>query len=135
MNRFTDRHIYKLLRTIAYKQAPGYLQQTKKSDELLKNAAKKSRRLLKSRQTIGVLKRLPLLLEMVRAYRNRQYRNISVKKVLFIISALFYFVVPFDSVPDIIPVLGFIDDAAVIAFVIRMINEELDHFIDWKASN
>lgn len=132
---FTDRHIYKLLRKIARTQAPDYLHHSDKSDELFKGVSKKATRLFRNRRTIGVFGRLPLLLEMVKAYRSRKYRGISVKKMLFIISALVYFLVPFDSIPDIIPVVGLVDDAAVIAFAIRMINEELDRFIEWKSSN
>lgn len=32
-----------------------------------------------------------------------------------------YFILPFDFVPDMLPVLGFTDDAAVLATAIRMV--------------
>ena len=38
-----------------------------------------------------------------------------------LLGAIAYFVLPFDFVPDILPVLGFTDDAAVLATAIRMI--------------
>ncbi|MCC6949429.1 MAG: DUF1232 domain-containing protein [Bradyrhizobiaceae bacterium] len=38
-----------------------------------------------------------------------------------IFGALAYFVVPADAMPDILPVLGFTDDAAVIAATIQLI--------------
>ncbi|MDZ4368622.1 MAG: DUF1232 domain-containing protein, partial [Afipia sp.] len=34
---------------------------------------------------------------------------------------LAYFVLPFDFMPDMLPVLGFTDDAAVLATAIRMV--------------
>ncbi|MGY4432033.1 uncharacterized membrane protein YkvA (DUF1232 family) [Bradyrhizobium sp. F1.13.1] len=32
-----------------------------------------------------------------------------------------YFILPFDFVPDVMPILGFTDDAAVLATAIRMV--------------
>jgi uncharacterized membrane protein YkvA (DUF1232 family) len=38
-----------------------------------------------------------------------------------LLGALAYFVLPFDFIPDVMPVLGFTDDAAVLATAIRMV--------------
>jgi uncharacterized membrane protein YkvA (DUF1232 family) len=38
-----------------------------------------------------------------------------------LIGALAYFVLPFDLIPDMMPVLGFTDDAAVLATALRMV--------------
>jgi uncharacterized membrane protein YkvA (DUF1232 family) len=38
-----------------------------------------------------------------------------------LLAALAYFVLPFDFLPDVMPVLGFTDDAAVLATAIRMV--------------
>jgi uncharacterized membrane protein YkvA (DUF1232 family) len=38
-----------------------------------------------------------------------------------LIGALAYFILPFDFVPDFLPVLGFTDDAAVLATAIRLV--------------
>ena len=35
--------------------------------------------------------------------------------------ALAYFVLPFDFIPDVLPVIGFADDAAVLATALRMV--------------
>ena len=35
--------------------------------------------------------------------------------------ALAYFVLPFDAIPDMLPLLGFTDDAAVLAGVVRLV--------------
>ena len=43
----------------------------------------------------------------------------QVKAALF--GALAYFVLPFDAVPDFLPVLGFTDDAAVLAAAIKLV--------------
>jgi uncharacterized membrane protein YkvA (DUF1232 family) len=38
-----------------------------------------------------------------------------------LIGALAYFILPFDVVPDFLPILGFTDDAAVLATAIRLV--------------
>jgi uncharacterized membrane protein YkvA (DUF1232 family) len=38
-----------------------------------------------------------------------------------LIGALAYFILPFDFIPDFLPVLGFTDDAAVLATAIRLV--------------
>ena len=38
-----------------------------------------------------------------------------------LVGALAYFILPFDFVPDVLPVLGFTDDAAILATAIRMV--------------
>jgi uncharacterized membrane protein YkvA (DUF1232 family) len=37
------------------------------------------------------------------------------------LGAIAYFILPFDFVPDVMPILGFTDDAAVLATAIRMV--------------
>ena len=38
-----------------------------------------------------------------------------------LVGALAYFVLPFDVIPDMMPVLGFTDDAAVLATALRLV--------------
>src|SRR5215468_4956025 len=42
-----------------------------------------------------------------------------------LIGALAYFVLPFDLVPDMMPVLGFTDDAAVLATAIKLVADHI----------
>lgn len=44
-----------------------------------------------------------------------------------IVAALLYFINPFDVVPDLTPILGFMDDAGVVAMAFRyLVNRSLD---------
>ncbi len=42
-----------------------------------------------------------------------------------LIGALAYFILPFDFIPDFLPVLGFTDDAAVLATAIRLVTTHI----------
>jgi uncharacterized membrane protein YkvA (DUF1232 family) len=45
--------------------------------------------------------------------------------VSYIAASLIYFVCPIDAIPDMIPVIGLADDAAVVAFVVNLIHHDL----------
>ena len=49
---------------------------------------------------------------------------------LLIVGALAYFVMPFDAIPDFLPLVGFTDDAAVIAATIAAVRAHMrdDHW-------
>jgi uncharacterized membrane protein YkvA (DUF1232 family) len=38
-----------------------------------------------------------------------------------LLGAIAYFILPFDFMPDVMPILGFTDDAAILATAIRMV--------------
>jgi uncharacterized membrane protein YkvA (DUF1232 family) len=46
-----------------------------------------------------------------------------------LLGAIAYFILPFDFIPDMMPVLGFTDDAAVLATAIRLVASHItsDH--------
>ena len=69
-----------------------------------------------------VAARLPFAEELLAAYYCAfdQATPGHVKAALF--GALAYFVLPFDFVPDVLPFLGFTDDAAVLLTALRMVS-------------
>jgi uncharacterized membrane protein YkvA (DUF1232 family) len=42
-----------------------------------------------------------------------------------LLGAIAYFVLPFDFIPDMLPVLGFTDDAAILATTIRLVSSHI----------
>jgi uncharacterized membrane protein YkvA (DUF1232 family) len=78
---------------------------------------------------------LQAMLRLLRAYSRGEYRNVPVTALISIIAAIAYVVNPFDLIPDVVPFLGFLDDAAVIAFAVRKTKDTLDNFMIWETSN
>ena len=72
-----------------------------------------------------------LLWEMLNAWFRREYRAIPKKTIVLIVAALIYFVSPIDLIPDWLPG-GFIDDAALITWVIQSIASDIKKFKSWK---
>jgi len=77
----------------------------------------------------AVAARLPFAEELLAAYYCAFDRETPRHVQASLLGAIAYFVLPFDFVPDMLPVLGFTDDAAVLATVIRMVASHIrpDH--------
>lgn len=52
-----------------------------------------------------------------------------------ILGALVYFLLPTDAMPDVIPVVGFVDDGVVISAVIRQLSREIERYKEHKGWN
>jgi len=75
---------------------------------------------------------LNLLIQMVRAWVSGEYREVPWPTIVLIIAAIVYFINPFDLFPDVIPVVGYVDDATVIGFVIKSLGAEIARFRAYK---
>ncbi len=75
---------------------------------------------------------LQLLVRLVKASINGAYTGFSVHRLVTIVAASLYLISPLDVIPDFIPVAGYADDAAVIAWVLNSIAEELKDFKSWE---
>ena len=71
---------------------------------------------------------------LARAWARGDYREISRGTIVMVLGALVYFLSPIDAILDAVPVLGFIDDAMVLAWVVSEIRAELGDFRLWEQS-
>ena len=72
--------------------------------------------------------RFMLMGKLVAAYKRGEYRQVPVKLIASLVFAIGYVVCPVDLIPDYIPVVGFVDDAAVVGFVFNQMADELRRF-------
>ena len=75
---------------------------------------------------------LRLLQNLCLAWWRGEYREIGSEALLAVVAALLYFVTPLDALPDWLIGVGFIDDLAVLAWVLRTWRTELDAFQAWR---
>lgn len=68
---------------------------------------------------------LPFTEDLLAAYYCAFDRETPRHVQAALLGALAYFVLPFDFLPDMLPVLGFTDDAAVLATAIRMVSSHI----------
>lgn len=83
---------------------------------------------------VEVWESLQLLSRMIKAAVSGDYKGIPKATVIGGIAVFIYFLSPIDLIPDIIPVIGFLDDASLLAWFMASIKTELDRFKDWEAT-
>jgi uncharacterized membrane protein YkvA (DUF1232 family) len=73
----------------------------------------------------SVAAKLPFAEDLLAAYYCAFDRETPRHVQAALLGAIAYFVLPFDFIPDMLPVLGFTDDAAVLATAIRMVSSHI----------
>ena len=115
------------------KRADEYINDGDKAAELLENARKKAGK--KKGSLSKIWGRVQLLFSLLDDWIKGRYKMVPTKSIIMIIVAVAYFVFPLDLLPDFIVGLGFIDDVAVLGFVIGQINSDLEDYKVWKELN
>ena len=75
---------------------------------------------------------LKLLLPLIRDYWKGTYRDVSLKSIIVFIVALAYIISPIDLIPDYIPVIGLLDDFAILSAIINSLQDELADYRKFK---
>jgi uncharacterized membrane protein YkvA (DUF1232 family) len=85
----------------------------------------------------GPLKRFvsdgKMLIALLKDWRSGNYRNALYGTIAAAAFALIYVFNPFDIVPDVLPIIGAVDDASVIAACLMLLERDLFKYRDWKA--
>ena len=95
-------------------------------DQASAKAGKQQKRLRDTRDDLTVLFR------MLRAWANRSYTTIPLRSITMALAAVLYFLLPLDFIPDFILGTGFLDDMAVIGFVLQSIRKDITLFQQWE---
>ena len=73
------------------------------------------------RKLRAVPARLPFAEDLLAVYYCAFDRTTPLQVKATLVAAIAYFVLPLDAIPDMLPAIGFTDDAAVIAAAIKMV--------------
>jgi uncharacterized membrane protein YkvA (DUF1232 family) len=72
------------------------------------------------------------MISMVRDFASGDYRNVPFGTIAAVAGALLYVLSPIDLIPDFIPGIGYVDDAAVIAACLKIVAFDLQKYREWK---
>ncbi len=112
------------------RRAEAILDQKDKVTQKLNEALQKL--LTKSPKAQAFFDDLKDFIQMIGYWVEGKYSELPYQTVLLVLGAILYFLNPLDLVPDVLPGLGFTDDAAVIALVVRSVSGDLEKFREWK---
>lgn len=132
--------ISRILTSIFFKRANvgavRYARNSRSLFQLVKEALDKSgglsgNNIAAFRDQLGVVTRL------IKAYASGEYRQLPWKTLISIVAVLLYFVNPLDIIPDILPIVGFADDIALVGWLFTSMSSDIEKFRQWEqtASN
>lgn len=111
------------------KVAEKLLKSSSEMEQFLQNLESK----LKKIPALGEnLSEIPIMALLIKSYLKKEYKEVPVGTIIAILSALIYFVSPVDLIPDVVPGVGYVDDAAVIGFALLMVKSDLDGYKEWR---
>ena len=73
------------------------------------------------------------MINLVKDFIDKEYTDIPFATIIAVLGGLLYLANPLDVVPDFLPGLGQVDDAAVILLCIRLCQVDLDNYKKWVA--
>ncbi len=113
--------------------AEGYIKQPTRLKSLLTDAYKKA----SEKNDVGTIaheawETLQTMFRLVKASTSGEYTGVPMSTVMAAIAVFIYFISPIDLIPDFIPVLGLLDDVALVAWFSTTLKHEMDRFEEWE---
>lgn len=114
-------------------KAEEYLKKPTRVKQLLNDAYQKA----SEKNDVGSIaheawETLQTLFRLIRASISGEYTGLPTTTVVAAVAVTIYFLSPIDLIPDFIPVLGLLDDVALVAWFSATIKEEMDKFSEWE---
>ncbi len=82
-----------------------------------------------------VIKPFKDIYRLIIASIKGEYRDFSRRNLLLSIATLLYFALPIDLIPDALPVVGFLDDMSLLFWLMNIIQDEVNSFLEWEELN
>ena len=73
-----------------------------------------------------------VLTALVKDWRTGKYRQALYGTIAAVVFALIYVFNPLDIVPDVLPIIGALDDATVIGALLMLVERDLKKYRSWK---
>ena len=112
-----------------YREAEKMLNHPDKIDRMLKRLEKKLQGLPKLG---GALAYIPKMGMLINSYIRGQYTDVPIGTIIGVIGVVMYFVLPIDAIPDFVPGVGYLDDAAVASGSLYLVKNDLDEYMRWR---
>lgn len=129
MNEITEEQARKQLEKEAKK-----VNEQEDLEKVLSKEEKLKKKIRKNQSVSEYAGKIKIMFSLIRDYSNGNYRSLPWKTIAAVAGAIIYAINPFDIIPDFIPMIGMVDDAAVIAACLRLVNDDLQEYVRWKAS-
>lgn len=124
------------LNSRAYRKAKRLVAETIKSPKMLFDLVASGQSKVSS-DTFGRLTAIKdsiaTAFRLIKCYAAGEWRDISLESLMLIVASIIYFVMPIDGIPDFLLSLGYLDDAALLAWTFRSVADDFERFKHWEA--
>ena len=110
-------------------QAQELLQDPSKIDALLVQLEEKMKEVPVAGTTLASV---PTMISMVKSYITKEYTEVSPKVIASMVGAFLYLLTGKDLINDKTPLIGHIDDIAVFALALNLVQPELEAYKAWR---
>lgn len=115
-----------------YSAAEEMLKDEDKMERFLQRLEKKLKKIPFAGEKLATV---PIMISLVKSYVKKEYTDVPVGTITAIISALIYFLSPIDFIPDSIPLIGYFDDAMVVAACWGLVGSDVEEYQKWREKN
>ncbi len=129
--------------TVIFTRQEVYLRKHKKASNEFEKIRKEGRQSLSQAETIQannkmkkpalkpVIGHIREFISLLHATVTRGYKA-PVELLTAVVAAILYLLWIVDVIPDFLPVIGYLDDMAIIIAVAKMVSVEINNFKKWK---
>ena len=82
----------------------------------------------------GFIRKIPVIIRMVKSIMSKNGYKPEFKNVILPALVIVYLISPLDIIPDWIPLIGVLDDLALLALAMPMLISEAEKFVAWEES-
>lgn len=80
------------------------------------------------------IEEVKIFFSMLKDFFTKKYTEVPVGTIMAIASSLLYVLSPFDIIPDFLPVIGYVDDAGIVALCMNFVKTDLEKYKQFKES-
>lgn len=120
----------RIIKSLSSRANSIYFDKDKVKDLLIKTKTKVEG----NKELMGIFGDIKVIVELIKDWKSGKYKELTKNTIIMLIVGLIYLVNPIDIIPDFL-IGGFIDDAAVLAYILKKITVELDAYRLWKSKN
>lgn len=77
----------------------------------------------------------PIVIEMCKSYFKKEYTYLPIPTIAGIVATILYIINPFDLIPDVLPGVGQLDDAALVYVCLVLLDKDIERYKEWKKEN
>ncbi len=126
MNKFSKKQAKKTIKKGAKRISEEDLKKVIEKENFIEE------KIIKNKTLKSLYEDVKLFISIIKDYYKGNYKDIPYWSIAAIGFSLLYFLSPIDFVPDFIPMVGYVDDALILATCYKMIKKDLMKYKEWK---